>query len=133
LEIRSPLILGTDLAQIIRVRIDPQDGSTTIIGKEQGAEAAWTTHGACRIMQERNPLQLRVACPQLPIRQPDFTGTIIWRDQGRGPGLWSGFPMHRPRLDHGAIVLALLQLPEKVAEGARRMHLHPAVLDCASS
>lgn len=132
LEIRSPLILGTDLAQIIRVRIDPQDGSTTIIGKEQGAEAAWTTHGACRIMQEPNPLQLRVACPQLPIRQPDFTGAshlaltkVVGLDYG--PAFQC--------IDHGWItgqsVLALLQLPEKVAEDARRMHLHPAVLDCA--
>jgi NADPH:quinone reductase-like Zn-dependent oxidoreductase/acyl carrier protein len=132
LEIRSPLILTNDTSQIIRVRIDPQDGTTTIIGKELGADSPWTTHGVWRIVQEPNPLQLRVICPPLPIRQPDFTGTSHL-ELTRVVGLEYG-PAFQC-IDHGWItgqsVLAVLQPPEMVAEEAVQMHLHPAVLDCA--
>ncbi|MDD2467605.1 MAG: SDR family NAD(P)-dependent oxidoreductase, partial [Desulfobulbus sp.] len=133
LEIRSPLILENDRSQIVRVRVQGNDGSTTIMGRSLASEEPWTIHGVCRILQEPGHLPLQVEYPQLPLRQPDFTGAshlrltkIVGLDYG--PAFQC--------IDHGWVtaqrsVLAVLQLPEVLEEENQRMHLHPAVLDCA--
>lgn len=133
LEIRSPLIVENERSQIVRVRVQEKDGSATIIGRSQGGEEPWTTHAVCRVLQEPGHLPLQVDCPQLPIRQPDFTGAshlgltrVVGLDYG--PAFqW---------IDHGWIseqqtVLAVLRIPGSLEEENERMHLHPAVLDCA--
>ena len=88
LEIRSPLILESERSQLVRVRVQGKDGSTTVVGRGLGSEEPWTVHCVCRILQEPGHLPLQVACPQLPLRQPDFTGAS---HQGLtrmvGPGL----------------------------------------------
>lgn len=133
LEIRSPLILEKDRTQNVRVRVQGKDGSTSVIGRSLGSEESWTTHAVYRLLKEPGHGPLQVECPPLPIRHPDFTGAshlaltkIVGLDYG--PAFQC--------IDFGWVieqrsVLAVLQIPEALAEENQRMHLHPAVLDCA--
>lgn len=132
LEIRSPLILEGEHSQTLRVKIDERDGSTTMVSRGQGTDDPWTTHGVCRILREPGHLPLQVECPALPLRQADFTGASHLRlTQTVGLSYGPSFQC----ITHGWItdqsVLAVLSLPQFLAEENRQMLLHPSLLDCA--
>ena len=130
LEIRSPLLLGEERSTIIRSSIDAQDGSITIRSREQLSSDPWTVHSVARILREAQSTLLNEKGPELPSRNPDFTGSSH-ATLTRAVGIAYG-PTFQC-IDHGWIegnsVLAVYRVPENV--DLLQTHLHPALLDSA--
>lgn len=131
LEIRSPLIIGESSAKIVRVAIDPQDGSLTVKGREIGSTDPWTLHTVGRILREPRDSLLQQDSPVLPTRQPDFSSAShAALTEAVGLAYGPAFQC----IDFGWVndgsALAVLKIPESITSEMAQTHLHPAVLDC---
>lgn len=131
LEIRAPLLLSESSAKIVRVAIDPQDGSLTVKAREVGSTDPWTVHTVGRILREPRDGLLRQDAPVLPTRQPDFSGASH-AALTEAVGLKYG-PAFQC-IDFGWVengsALAVLKMPQGIEAELAQMHMHPAVLDC---
>lgn len=131
LEIRSPLLLDGDRSKIVRLNIEPQDGSVTIKGRDHCGTDPWTLHAVARIQAEPQEILLHQECPALPGRQPDFTGAGHEK-LTRMVGLTYG-PAFQC-LDYGWVeensVLTVFRIPESIETELEQSCLHPALLDC---
>lgn len=131
LEIRTPLFLSDVRSKLVRLSIEPQDGSLTIKGREYAGTESWTLHAVARILREPHDILMRRECPGFPARRPDFTKAsheLLTRAAGLAYG-----PAFQC-IDYGWIekegVLAVLKIPECIAGEVEHVHLHPALLDC---
>jgi acyl transferase domain-containing protein/NADPH:quinone reductase-like Zn-dependent oxidoreductase/acyl carrier protein len=137
LEIRSPLLLGTDTSKLIRSSIEAQDGSVTIKGRDYCGTEPWTLHAAARILREPNDISLQQQCPVMPTRHPDFTGAsheLLTQKVGLtyGPAFQCidyGWVTENAE-DSGISALAVFKIPECIENELEHSHLHPALLDC---
>ncbi|WP_315129188.1 type I polyketide synthase [Comamonas antarctica] len=131
LEIRAPLLLSESSAKIVRVAIDPQDGSLTVKGREVGSTDPWTLHTVGRILREPRDGLLRQDAPVLPTRQPDFSGAShAALTEAAGLGYGPAFQCIDFGWVDGGSALAVLKMPQSIEAELAQTHLHPAVLDC---
>lgn len=131
LEIRAPLVISGEHSMCIRVRIDPHDGAVSIKGRRYAGDDAWTKHAVGRILREPGETLLAQKPPIPPVRRPDFNGdshAALTRTAGLAYG-----PAFRC-IEHGWIegdtAVAVLRIPDEIADEQAQMHLHPALLDC---
>ena len=131
LEIRAPLLLSESSAKIVRVAIDPQDGSLTVKAREVGSTDPWTLHTVGRILREPRDGLLRQEAPVLPTRQPDFSGdSHAALTDAVGLNYGPAFQCIDFGWIDGGSALAVLKMPQGIEAELAQMHLHPAVLDC---
>lgn len=131
LEIRAPLLLNEGSAKIVRVAIDPQDGSLSVKGREVGSTDPWTLHTVGRILREPRDGLLRQDTPVLPTRQPDFSGAShAALTEAAGLGYGPAFQCIDFGWVDGGSALAVLKMPQSIEAELAQTHLHPAVLDC---
>ncbi|MCD2512437.1 type I polyketide synthase [Comamonas endophytica] len=131
LEIRAPLLLNEGSAKIVRVSIDPQDGSLSVKGREVGSTDPWTLHTVGRILREPRDGLLRQDAPVLPTRQPDFSGdSHAALTEAAGLGYGPAFQCIDFGWVEGGSALAVLKMPQSIEAELAQTHLHPAVLDC---
>lgn len=130
LEIRSPLVFDREHAVAIRVQVDDQDGTWRVSGREYAGSDPWVVHAVARILKEPGDSALQITCPDMPLRQPDFTGASH-AGLTKAAGLQYG-PAFQC-VDHGWIendtALAVLTVPNSISHEVQQMHLHPALLD----
>ncbi|BBP00751.1 type I polyketide synthase [Sulfuriferula nivalis] len=130
LEIRSPLILSDEHAKTIRISIATQDGSVSIVGRDQAGTEPWTTHAVARILSEPGDILLTQIAPDIPTRQPDFDH-ISHDALTRAAGLNYGAEFQR--IAHGwidGVTAFAVFSPALSASDLAQTHLHPAILDC---
>ena len=132
LEIRAPLLLGSDRTRKLRLAIDSQDGSFSVRTREQLSSEAWTLHAVGRILREPRQIRLHRTLGKLPTRQPDFNGhsheaLTIAAGLGYGPA----FKAIERGWVQGQSALAVFHIPDVVEAELDQHHLHPALLDCA--
>ena len=132
LEIRTPLLFANEHSVALRLRIEEQDGTVRIMGREYAGTAPWTLHAVARILREPSGMRLNAAAPVLPVRQPDFNAASH-RGLTQAAGLAYGpaFQCVEYGWAEKNAVLAVLRTPDCIAAEAAQMHLHPALLDCA--
>lgn len=132
LEIRAPIVFGSEHAKILRVQIDSQDGSFTIKAREQMQADDWTVHAVGRILREPCSLLLDGETMQVPARPPDFD-RARHEEMTKTVGLSYG-PAFQA-IDRGWIepwgASALFDIPHEVAAELDQYHMHPALLDNA--
>jgi phthiocerol/phenolphthiocerol synthesis type-I polyketide synthase C len=131
LDILSPLILSSDHAKVLRLAVQPSDGSFTIKAREYAGSDAWTLHAVGRILEESGNALLKKSLPDLPARPPDFNHNIH-QTMTEAVGLEYGAAFRA--IEYGWVenntALALLQIPEAIEDGLEHYHLHPSLLDC---
>jgi len=130
LEIRSPLLLADDRSAVVRLTIEPRDGSLTIRSREQLSSDDWVVNASARVVSEAQDNLLREALPDLPQRPADFDAdshALLTRAVGiaYGPSFQC--------VEHGWIdgnsAIAVFRVPQPVEAEADHHHLHPALLD----
>ncbi|HRQ96680.1 MAG TPA: SDR family NAD(P)-dependent oxidoreductase [Candidatus Accumulibacter phosphatis] len=132
LEIRSPLLLADDRSAIVRLAIDPRDGSLTIRSREQLGSTDWAVHGSARVVREAQDCLLREVLPELPQRPADFDASSH-AELTRALGIAYGpsFQCIEHGWKDGNTALAAFHVPPLVAAELVATHLHPALLDSA--
>ncbi len=139
LEIRSPLILSSDIARTVRTAIVAQDGALRIVSREQPDSEAWVVHAVGRVLGEPGTLLRQAPVWHLPNRDPDFDAARH-ETLTRAAGLSYG-PVFR-RIAYGwreAATVKALFTPGGLQAGTNACispdlagtYLHPAILDCA--
>ena len=132
LEIRSPLLLGSEHAKIVRLAIAPQDGSFTVTGRELGSSEAPVVHAVGRLLTQPTDILLEQAHFAIPTRHIDFTGaTHGILTLGAGLNYGPAFQAIEHGWIDGDTVSAALVVPPTIADDMADYHLHPALLDCA--
>ena len=131
LEIHSPLLLDNDTTRLIRLRIDPHDGSVTVKGRKYCSTEPWTLHAAARILSEPQEILLQQQFPALPERKVDFTSADHEALTHRvGLGYGPAFQC----IDYGWVnkdaALTVFKIPESILSELDHSLLHPALLDC---
>lgn len=131
LEIQMFMVLSADSTKLVRVHLEPGDGSFTISSRDQFGLEAWTVHAIGRVRTEPTNTLFAQAPVQLPERQPDFAAPLhaqLTQLVGLqyGPAFQAidiGWTSHDT-------AWARLQLPAGTATSLRPALLHPALLDC---
>ena len=131
LEIHSPLLLDKETTRLVRLRIDPHDGSVTVKGRKYCSAEPWTLHATARILAEPQEILLQQQLPALPDRAVDFTSAdhqLLTRRVGLAYG-----PAFQC-IDHGWVdkdtALTVFNMPESILSELDHSWLHPAILDC---
>ncbi|MEF8756269.1 MAG: SDR family NAD(P)-dependent oxidoreductase [Accumulibacter sp.] len=130
LEIRSPLLLADDRSAVVRLSIDPRDGSLTIRSREQMSPADWVVNASARVVREAQESLLREVLPDLPQRPPDFDAdshALLTRTVGIAYG--PAFQCVEHGWVDGNSAFAALHVPPQVEAEVAYHHLHPALLD----
>ncbi len=133
LEIRMFMVLGADSTKLVRVHLEPADGSFSISSRDQFGTEAWTVNAIGRVRTE--PVNTLFAQPsaQLPAREPDFTAAShaqLTRQVGLHYGpTFQAIRMGWVSADNHS-VWARLELPVGTATSLQPALLHPALLDC---
>ena len=130
LEILAPLVLEADRVKLVRLRVDPLDGSFAVTSRDRVNGGEWRTHAVGRLVEDA--LAAAADTRHLPSRPPDVGAaahyalatsmgleygpafqavTCVWREESESCGA--------------------LPLPDCVAEGSDAYLLHPASLDGA--
>lgn len=131
LEIRSPLLLQSNITKLTRVSIDAYDGSVTIKGRDYCSSDPWTLHATARILVAPGTILLDATVPVPPDRPADFYRADHERltrkaDLNYGPAFQC--------IDHGWVddnsALAIFKIPECIEQELEQYYLHPAILDC---
>jgi phthiocerol/phenolphthiocerol synthesis type-I polyketide synthase C len=132
LEIRSPLLLDSEHAKSLRVRIDPADGAVSIAARTQYSEESWVVHAVGRVAKDPQRVLFENETAALPARAADFDGEKH-RALTRAVGLDYGpaFSAVESVWVEGDSVWAKLGVPAAIREDFGTYHLHPALLDCA--
>lgn len=132
LEIKMFLVLSADRTKLMRVFLDPSDGSFRILTRDEFSTDAWTLHANGRVLSEPQEVLFEQERAQLPVRPCDFDGDAHVRltqtvDLAYGPAFQA--------IESGWIaqntVWARLKLPECIAATLPQSLLHPALLDCS--
>ena len=132
LEIRSPLLLGSEHAKIVRFAIAPNDGSFMVTGRELGSGEAPVVHAVGRLLTQPTDILLEHAHFEIPTRHIDFTGaTHGILTLGAGLNYGPAFQAIEHGWIDGNTVSAALVVPTAIADDMADYHLHPALLDCA--
>lgn len=133
IEIRLPMSLDERHSKVVRLNINPHDGSGSISSRELLGEEPWKVHAVCRILTPANDYRLeKLSRLELPQRTPDFSAeghkarTVLAGLQ-YGPA----FSLIRHGWLEENTALAQFELPPDVMNGIGEYHLHPALLDCA--
>jgi phthiocerol/phenolphthiocerol synthesis type-I polyketide synthase C len=129
-EILSPLLLEAEHSKVVRLRINAEDGSFTIISRERGRDDNWRTHAVGRIVDDFVPAHLE------PLQQPTGAPEVT-ADQhyalARSHGLQYGPAFQAVTsawLREGELVGGL-RLPDCAAQTSPVSLLHPVLLDGA--
>ncbi len=130
LEILSPLLLEADHSKVLRLRIDAEDGSFTIVSRERGRDDNWRTHAVGRIVDDFVPAHLE------PLRHPAGAPEVTAETHyalARSHGLQYGpaFQAVTSAWLRDGELIGELCLPECAAEASRAILLHPVLLDGA--
>lgn len=134
LEIRTPLILSDDHAKLIRVAIDPADGSFTVRAREYSGEESWIVHAVGRILREPNLQVLDKQLLVLPSRAADFDAAsqqslTLAAGLRYGPAFSA---IHHGWIDkQKSTAIAVFDVPASIENEIAQSHVHPALLDCA--
>ena len=132
LEIRAPLLLGSEHAKIVRLAIALHDGSFTVTGRELGSSEAPVVHAVGRLLTQPTDILLEQAHFDIPTRHIDFTGaTHGILTLGAGLNYGPAFQAIEHGWIDGNTVCAALVVPAAIADDMTDYHLHPALLDCA--
>jgi phthiocerol/phenolphthiocerol synthesis type-I polyketide synthase C len=131
LEIQAPLLISASHSKLVRLNIDPKDGSLTIKSREYSSAEPWTLNVIGRILTDTGNLLLNQPYPLLPDRQPDFN-CLSHKSLTHANGLSYG-PTFQC-INYGWLenksAIAVLQIPESIVSELQQTHLHPAILDC---
>jgi len=133
LDIRAPLLLAPAPSKIVRLALDGSDGRLRIVAKDQGTDAPWTLYATGRVLPAPGAALLNRPALRVPTRKPDFSAAdhaALTRLVGLDYGPAFQAVAHGWREATGAVLVALAPHASLAAELAR-MHLHPALLDCA--
>ena len=133
LDIKSPLLMAQDAPKILRVSLDPSDGSFWIKARDKADSHPWTLHASGRFLMETHGG--RETVPRfagLPDAPPDFTGEehlALVHAVGLeyGPAFSA---IHSGWLQDDRVV-ARLQVPASIDAQFASYLLHPALLDAA--
>lgn len=134
LEIRAPLILEAARSNIVRVSIDPADGTLQIKSRAQADDSEWTVNVVSRLLRDSKTTLMREKLGALPTRKFDFE-RAAHAELTESAGLHYG-PSFLPlsggwtEIDDDT-VLTKLALPLLVNADVSDYLLHPALLDCA--
>ena len=128
MEILSPLLLEAEHSKVVRLKVDPEDCSFTIVSRDHGREDNWRTHAVGRFVDDFVPAGAEPL--QLPSDAPDMTAEAHYalaRSHGLeyGPAFQS---VVSAWVSNGALVGAL-RLPG--CDDQQAALLHPAYLDGA--
>lgn len=133
LDIKMMLGLSTDSTKLMRVSLEPSDGSFTIASHTQFSADAWTTHATGRVRTEPTDTLFAQETIQLPTRQPDFdtcshAAAIARMGLRYGPT----FQAIDRGWVQGQMAWARLNAPSAPSSPlAQQALLHPALLDCS--
>ena len=131
LEIKMILVLSADSTKLMRVSLEPSDGSFTISSKDQFSSDAWTVHATGRVRTEPINTLFANEVAQVPDREPDFDaqshGAFFDQiDLSYGPAFRA--------IDIGWVeqstIWARFRIPASMSAFMSHMHLHPGLLDC---
>jgi phthiocerol/phenolphthiocerol synthesis type-I polyketide synthase C len=130
MEILSPLLLDAEHSKVVRLRINAEDGSFTIVSRDHGREDNWRTHAVGRLVDDFVP------SPTEPLQQPSGTPDVTADAHyalARSHGLQYGpaFQSVVSAWIGGGGLVGAIRLPECVAEQSQTALLHPAYLDGA--
>jgi NADPH:quinone reductase-like Zn-dependent oxidoreductase/acyl carrier protein len=130
MEILAPLLLDNDHSKVVRLRIDPSDGTFTIVSRDRTRDDNWRTHVVGRLADDCVPTA--TAPLQVPTRKPDLTGEAHYAlAQSVGLQYGPAFQSVSSAWFDDRTVVGALALPNCVAEQADSAVLHPAYLDGA--
>jgi acyl transferase domain-containing protein/NADPH:quinone reductase-like Zn-dependent oxidoreductase/acyl carrier protein/short-subunit dehydrogenase len=130
MEILAPLLLEAEHSKVVRLRIQPEDGSFTIVSRDHGCDDNWRTHAVGRFVDEFVP-SLTASLPR-PADTPDITADAHYT-LARSHGLQYGpaFQSVVSACFYDEGVIGAIRLPDCVAEQSQTALLHPAYLDGA--
>lgn len=130
LEILTPLVLDVDQPKLMRLRVDPEDGSFAITSRDRLGTENWRTHAIGRLIDDAVPGALDTL--QLPSRAPDVSADAHYA-LATTMGLEYGpaFQSVTAVWLREAEFCGALTLPECVAGDSDAYFLHPASLDGA--
>jgi acyl transferase domain-containing protein/NADPH:quinone reductase-like Zn-dependent oxidoreductase/acyl carrier protein len=129
LEIQAPLLLEKEHSRVVRLRIQPEDGSFKIVSREREGNGDWRTHAVGRLV-DSEPVANEALL--LPEREPDVTAEAHYA-LASSLGLHYGpaFQAVTAGWHAGGSLIGSLTLPQQVAHEADAALLHPACLDGA--
>ena len=131
LEIRSPLLIDADHAKVIRVEIDPADGSFVVKARVQHTNDPWTVHASGRIQKEPQGVLFAAERAAPPARTVDFEARHHHQlTVAVGLNYGPAFRAVDAGWIEGDSVWARLMVPEAIKGDLDRCLLHPALLDC---
>ena len=130
LEILSPLLLEAEHSKVVRLRIQPEDGSFTIVSRDHGHDDNWRTHAVGRFVDDFVP---RFTEPLAqPSDTPDVTAAAHYA-LATAHGLQYGpaFQSVVAAWFRDGGLIGALRLPDCVTPESQSALLHPAYLDGA--
>jgi phthiocerol/phenolphthiocerol synthesis type-I polyketide synthase C len=131
LEIKMFLVLSTENTKLLKVSLEPSDGSFAISSRDQFSNDAWTLHAMGRVRTEPINTLFAHEAPQTPDRRPDFdtqSHAVLTEqvDLHYGPAFQA--------IDIGWVeqdtAWARLKIPASISDSMAESLLHPALLDC---
>jgi len=131
LDIKMFMVLSADTTKLLRVSLEPSDGSFAISSRDQFSTDAWTLHANGRVITEPLDILFAQETAQVPNRRPDFDAqshALLTKqvDINYGPAFQA--------IDVGwaeqDTAWARLSLPTGIAASLMQSLLHPALLDC---
>ena len=130
LEILAPLVLDADHSKLVRLRVNPEDGSFAITSREQLSDGDWRTHAVGRIVE--NALTASADTLHLPSRPADVSAKAHYSlASSMGLDYGPAFQSVTAAWPEETEPCGALTLPECVTDGANAYLLHPAFLDGA--
>jgi phthiocerol/phenolphthiocerol synthesis type-I polyketide synthase C len=130
LEIVAPLLLESDRARTVRLRLDAASGRFTIVSRERRRDDPWRTHATGRLVEDCLPSG--VSPLTMPTRDPDVQAETHYAF-ARALGLNYG-PAFR---SVGSVwyrregILGTIETPPEISTDVSAALLHPAYLDGA--
>ncbi len=131
LDIKMFMVLSADTTKLVRLSLEPSDGSFAISSRDQFSTDAWTLHASGRVITEPLDILFAQETAQVPNRRPDFDAqshALLTQlvDLNYGPAFQA--------IDVGwaeqDTAWARLSLPNGIAASLTQSLLHPALLDC---
>lgn len=130
LEILAPLLLDAEHSKVVRLRINADDCSFTIVSRDRGGDVNWRTHVVGRIVDDFVPAPVESLIH--PSGAPDVTADVHYA-LARAHGLQYGpaFQSVTSVWFRGGELVGTLRLPDVVSQQPQASFLHPALLDGA--
>ena len=129
LEILAPLLLDKEHSRVVRLRIQPEDGSFSIVSRDRESNGDWRTHAVGRLVDSEPAANETLVLPE---HQPDLTAEAHYaRASSLGLHYGPAFQSVTAAWYTGGSLIGSVALPPAVAHEADAMLLHPACLDGA--